>query len=90
MKTLPDTVSPYKRTALFTSDTIPAGFLREHKTPEGVWGVLNITKGSLIFCINDTSEKIQLEQSGQVVIAPRMKHHLELNGYAEFYVEFYN
>lgn len=90
MNTLPDSVSPYKRTEIFTSESIPAAFLREHSTADSVWGVLNVTKGFLIFCIDDTLEKIHLEPSGHMVIAPGMKHHLEINGYAEFYVEFYH
>lgn len=89
MNTLPEHVSAYKKTKLFTSECCPAAFLKEHSTAEGVWGVLHITKGGLVFCDDETGEDTPLTEGEQTVIATAMRHHLKLEGYAEFFVEFY-
>ncbi|MET4692463.1 DUF1971 domain-containing protein [Endozoicomonas lisbonensis] len=89
MRVLPDSVTPYKRTGLFTSDNVPDAFLKQHSTAKDKWGVLTVQKGSLIFCDDETQEKIKVAEPDSIVIKPSARHHLELEGYAEFYVEFY-
>ena len=89
MNTLPSAVTPYKKTGIFTSDNVPTPFLKEHSTAEGTWGVLNVSKGSLTFCDDEAGKECHLTEASQTVIAPKQKHHLKLNGYVEFYVEFY-
>ncbi len=89
MKTLPENVTAYKRTKLFTSENIPGALLREHSTAENVWGVLHVTIGNITFYNDETGEETVLGKDDDFVISPAMRHHLEINSYAEFYVEFY-
>ncbi len=90
MNKLPSTVSPYKKTPIFTSGNVPTAFLNEHSTAPGTWGVLHIIEGELTFCNDETGEETLISREGRMIIAPGKKHHLKLNGHAEFYVEFYH
>ncbi|WP_390956641.1 DUF1971 domain-containing protein [Pseudomonas moorei] len=38
MKQIPEDFAAYKRTSVFTEQSIPVELLNEHKTKEGVWG----------------------------------------------------
>ncbi len=38
MKKLPPNVTAYKKTPIFTQETIPKGLLHRHTTKEGSWG----------------------------------------------------
>lgn len=91
MNTLPDSVKPYKKTSLFSleADTIPRPFLTSHSTKEGVWGVLHVIEGELVFCNDEADTKTTVAKDEQTVIAPTMKHHLEVSSPVAFYVEFY-
>ncbi|WP_263322161.1 DUF1971 domain-containing protein [Endozoicomonas sp. Mp262] len=90
MTKLPSSVTPYKKTTIFTSDNIPKAFLKEHSTAPGTWGILHIIEGTLIFCDDETGQEYPLAKDKKMVIAPTKRHHLKLSGYAEIYVEFYH
>ncbi len=51
MKPLPDGLAPYKRTPVFTENTVPASLLKDHKTKAGVWGVIHVKLGRLRYVI---------------------------------------
>ena len=89
MKTLPASVEAYKKTGIFTSEAPPKAFLKEHATAKDTWGILMVTVGELVFCDDESGKEYALLEGEQMVIAPEQKHHLKLNGYAEFFVEFY-
>ena len=90
MKSLPETVVAYKKTPTFTDADIPEAMLNTHATKSGVWGVLNIVKGSVAYCIdNEAEEKYKLQQDDKGVIEPTVSHHLEFSEPFELYIEFY-
>ncbi len=89
MKALPASVEACKKTGIFTSVAPPAPFLKEHTTAKGTWGVLTVKVGRLIFCDDESGKEYDLLEGDKMVIAPEQKHHLKLNVYAEFFVEFY-
>lgn len=39
---LPPGAQAYKRTPVFTQDTVPAGLLRDHVTREGTWALIHV------------------------------------------------
>ncbi|WP_062270174.1 DUF1971 domain-containing protein [Endozoicomonas arenosclerae] len=90
MSTLPDHVAAYKQTPVFSQDSIPAGLLKTHRTKQGVWGLLQVLEGTVIFCPEqEGAEKIKLSSGEQWVIEPEQEHHLELDGPVSCFVEFY-
>ena len=42
---LPPGAQAYKRTPVFTQDTVPAGLLRDHVTREGTWALIHVLEG---------------------------------------------
>ncbi|MBT3307566.1 MAG: DUF1971 domain-containing protein, partial [Alphaproteobacteria bacterium] len=51
-KTLPSPLKAYRRTPVFTEDTIPKGLRNEHSTKPGVWGVIHVMSGTLLYTID--------------------------------------
>tara|TARA_B110000014_G_C19739301_1_gene385710 strand:- start:244 stop:519 length:276 start_codon:yes stop_codon:yes gene_type:complete len=90
MKNIPSNVSPYKKTPVFTENTVPAGLLNDHNTKEGVWGKIVIESGLLEYTIQEPEyEIIQLSPNKHGVVEPLIKHHIKPLGPVNFYVEFY-
>lgn len=90
MKKLPEDVHAYKKTPVFTQESIPVGLQKAHTTKAGTWGKICVSKGKLIYVIEDESgEVIELTPTRFGVVEPEVPHHVELVGEVEFYVEFY-
>lgn len=91
MKSLPNNVTPYKRTPTFTENTIPKGLLAEHTTKEGTWGLVVVESGSLIYTITEPGfeEEVTLSPELRGVVVPGQRHHVRASGAVQFYVEFY-
>jgi len=86
---LPAAARPYKRTPVFTQDTVPAGLLKDHSTKQGVWGVITVISGRLQYCVASTGEEAILspEQSG--LVEPMVAHHVKPLGDVTFTIEFW-
>jgi tellurite resistance-related uncharacterized protein len=90
MKELPSDVNLYKKTPIFTEQTVPAGLLKAHTTKAGTWGKICITKGMLLYVIEtEPKESIELSQENYGVVEPEIPHHVKPLGGVEFFVEFY-
>lgn len=86
----PEGLQEYKRTPDFTETTIPAGLLRDHSTKAGVWGLIRVEEGSLLYTVNYPEERSYLltaEKTG--VVAPEMKHNVRATAPVRFHVAFY-
>ncbi len=89
MRALPDGVSSYKRTPEFEASTVPAGLLRSHRTKAGVWGVIHVLEGELVYRILEPSvEEHVLRQGFEGVVEPEVPHQVEPRPGVRFYVEF--
>ena len=90
---LPSGVVAYRRTPVFTEDTIPAGLRREHRTKPGVWGLITVLDGRLRFRALPSHAMPQdsrlLSAGERIVIAPDEPHEVEPDGPVRFFVEFY-
>ncbi len=90
MKKLPTGVSAYKRTPVFTADTIPEGLRKAHQTKAGTWGKIVIEQGKLRYRILEPEvEEITLCSDTSGVVEPQIAHEVAPLGDVSFYVEFY-
>lgn len=89
MPHLPREVRVYKRTALFTQDTIPAGLLRRHNTKPGAWARLVLVSGRLKYrVLEPVLTEWMLTPEQPAVIEPTVLHEIEPAGECSFYLEF--
>lgn len=89
MKSLPDNVVPYKRTAEFTADSVPSALLRNHSTKAGVWAKIVVLEGSLLYRILEpTVGEVTLTPNRHGVVEPTVKHEVVPGRGVRFYVEF--
>ena len=94
MKSLPSDVVKYSqvpKTGSFTSMKIPKGLLKEHTTKSGTWGVIKVSKGKLLYTINEPSAaEYVLDENTMGIIEPQVKHQVAaLTEDLEFVVEFH-
>ncbi len=90
MKQLPDDVAPYKRTPVFTEETLPDGLRREHATKAGVWGLIHVESGCLRYQIADSDAVVELRPGDPPgVIEPEVLHSVTPIGDVRFFVEFH-
>lgn len=88
MKSLPADVTAYKRTPVFTQDTVPAGLLKDHTTKEGTWALIRVEEGRLGYVIEDGEAHI-LSPGRDGVVEPQVPHHIRPEGPVSFFIEFY-
>lgn len=90
---LPSDVRPYKRTEVFTEETVPAGLRRAHNTKAGVWGLIHVLEGRLAYRITDpgrrATEEVLTPKAAPGVVEPGVLHEVEPLGPVRFFVEFH-
>ena len=90
MKDLPTAVLSYKRTPVFTNETVPKGLLRAHQTKAGTWGKIVVLQGELRYRILEPEvEEFDLSPSNCGIVEPTVLHEVEPLNQVRFYVEFY-
>ncbi len=87
MKSLPENVQSYSRTATFTQETVPKGLLKDHTTKENVWGLIQVQAGKIEYTIGNEVHVLVPGRNG--VIEPLVPHHIKPVGLVSFFVEFY-
>ena len=88
---MPSHLVPYKRTPMFSADTVPAGLLRQHSTRCGVWGRISVFKGRLRYTVEQPERSaIEIAAGHSANIAPQMLHAVKPLGEVEFCVEFFH
>ena len=90
---LPAGLHPYRRTPVFTQDTVPAALLKAHNTKDGAWALINVLEGDLIYRVTDprrpASQTILTPHTPPGVIEPTILHAVEPLGPVRFFVEFH-
>ncbi len=84
----PSTLVSYKKTDIFTEDTLPAGLQQSHRTKGGVWALIRILEGELQFQLEGGMPEI-LSRSNPGLVEPDLPHHIEAVGPVRFYIEFF-
>ena len=86
--------APYKSTPVFDETTLPAALRREHRTKDGVWGVIRVLEGELRLVVGEFgggggSETI-LTPDHPGLVLPQQPHHVEPLGKIRMQVDFYD
>ncbi|HJK89954.1 MAG TPA: DUF1971 domain-containing protein [Polyangiaceae bacterium LLY-WYZ-15_(1-7)] len=88
MKDLPESVAPYRETAVFDEATIPAGLRRAHTTKAGTWGLIEVLEGRLRLRFVESGEEHVLEAGERGVVAPGEPHEVSPVGPVKMRVVF--
>lgn len=90
---LPPGLESYKRTALFTETSLPAGLRADHSTKAGTWGLIHVDEGRLCYRVTDLRrppyKTILTPDSVAGIVEPTILHHVEPLGPVSFHVEFF-
>ena len=87
---LPNGLTAYKRTSVFDQDSIPAGLRREHRTKEGVWALIHVLEGQLLYRILAPAHEQVLTPTAPGLVRPQQSHEVQPVGAVRFFVEFYS
>jgi tellurite resistance-related uncharacterized protein len=91
-KNPPEGLSVYKRTPNFDETSIPRGLLADHATKEGVWGLIRVEEGRLLYVVTDPrrdhAELILAPGDKPGVVESTIAHRVEPLGAVRFHVEF--
>lgn len=89
-KTIPDGYVPYKQTPVFNTETIPSGLTQQHATKKGIWGLIHVVTGTLIYRIHHpfySEERLDSQTPG--IVLPDVQHDVHPSEDAMFYIEFW-
>lgn len=92
MPTIPADFAPARRTPDFTEATVPEKLLGPHSTAAGVWALIHVVAGRLLYRVLDPdalSEVLLEAGTAPGVIVPQQLHCVEPQGPVVFHVEFY-
>jgi tellurite resistance-related uncharacterized protein len=85
----PEDFVSYKKTPVFTEDTVPKGLLANHSTRKGVWGLVQVEKGALRYILEHNGQESLLTPEKAGIVVPEMRHRVEPEGNVRFFVEFF-
>jgi hemoglobin len=80
---------PYRSTPIFTAETLPDALRRAHSTKAGVWGMLELTKGSLVYRLEDSGDSFELTAPAWMIIEPQRLHSVQPSDDMEMQIDFY-
>lgn len=86
---IPAGLSPYNRTPVFTEQTVPKALLADHHTKAGVWGLIQVESGKLLYTIPGRNLQQELTPDTPGVVKPGELHHVTPLGPVRFLVEFW-
>lgn len=87
---MPAGFAPYKRTRTFDQDSLPAALRAHHSTRAGVWGLIHVEEGALIYRVAAPLERVQrLTPGAPGVVAAEVEHSVEPEGAVRCFVEFW-
>ena len=81
-------MNPYKSTPVFDEGSLPAALRRDHSTKAGVWGVIRVLEGELLY--EQAGEARTLTPATPALILPEEKHRVEPLGPMRMQVDFYH
>ena len=87
---LPLGYEAYRSTPVFTETTVPSGLLRSHRTAPGIWGLIHVLKGRLLYRVLDPpSERVLDPKSVPGLVEPGVAHEVAPLGPVRFQVAFH-
>jgi len=85
----PSGVAPYRKTPIFDSATVPANLLGDHSTKAGVWAVIHVLRGEVVFRHKAPATEHRLAAGETLACPPEAKHSIALSEDARFQIEFW-
>jgi tellurite resistance-related uncharacterized protein len=86
---LPNNVTEYKRTAEFDETSMPDGLRRAHSTKPGVWALIHVVQGKLLYRRTAAREEQILTPEQPGLVRPEEEHMVVPQGPVRFYVAFH-
>jgi tellurite resistance-related uncharacterized protein len=83
-------MTPYRTTPVFDQDSLPDALRREHSTKAGVWGVIRVLEGRLLYLVADPPSAELLTPDRPGLVRPCQVHRVETLGKVRMQVEFYD
>lgn len=80
--------APYKVTAIWDQDSLPAAIRGQHSTKAGTWGLLRVLDGEVDLVFAD-GRAVHVTPDSPGLIPPQDVHHVEPAGPFRMQVEFY-
>ncbi len=86
----PDALRFVRSSPEWDERTVPAGLLRSHQVPEGMWGRITVTEGHLRFsAATHPRYEVVLGPSAVQAIPPGVEHQVEPLGSGRFSIDFF-
>ncbi len=86
---LPDSFVAYKRTPVFTEESLPGALRKDHSTKVGVWAKIIVEEGRLRYRVPVFGTDMELSQEKIGIVVPEVPHNVTPLGALRFFVEFY-
>ncbi|MGH7191626.1 MAG: DUF1971 domain-containing protein [Acetobacteraceae bacterium] len=87
---LPEDAVAYRSTRIFTESTIPDGLRHEHRTAAGVWGLIEVLEGRLLFRVPGSGcERVLAPEFEPGIAEPEIVHEVAPEGPVRFRITFY-
>jgi len=86
---LPNGFVTYKKTPIFTEESLPAGLKNDHSTKAGIWAKIIVTEGKLRYRVDTLGTDVELSLDKFGIVVPEVLHSMEPLGTVHFFVEFY-
>lgn len=87
---LPAGLTSYKQTPVFDQDSLPAGLRREHRTKAGVWALIHVVEGRLLYRILEPPSEQVLLVGVPGIVWPEQPHEVSPLGPLKMFVEFFS
>lgn len=81
---------PYRSTPVFDETTLPTALRQEHRTKNGVWGVIRLIEGELRLVLAENGSETILTPSRPGLLLPERTHRVEPLGRMRMRVDFYD
>jgi tellurite resistance-related uncharacterized protein len=83
-------IAPYRSTPVFDETTLPEALKREHRTKDGVWGVIRVLEGELKFVLAESGTETILTPDRPGLVQPQQTHRVEPLSKLRMQIDFYD
>jgi len=83
-------LAPYRSTPVFDETTLPEALKREHRTKDGVWGVIRVLEGELKFVLAESGTETILTPDRPGLVQPQQTHRVEPLSKLRMQIDFYD
>ncbi|WP_439614602.1 DUF1971 domain-containing protein [Reyranella sp.] len=83
-------IAPYRSTPVFDETTLPEALKREHRTKDGVWGVIRVLEGELKFVLAESGTETILTPDRPGLVQPQQTHRVEPLSRLRMQIDFYD